>query len=173
MLNLLLLIGIPLALFIVSWRFLRKGNNLTPLKRRIWEVIGVVSLLPAVFFLLVIFWFIATNFPFTSSIAAHASAPTGEEACVLQTFEGADGYAVRLYARAAGSPWVSHYLAYEDGRWRDCRLEFKGRELFVYEGGALRKIFMLPEATALPKEPAEQIPSNYTPEQILQKYNSK
>lgn len=81
----------------------------------------------------------------TDRTVAHASAASGEEVCVVQTFKDAEPYQVSLYAHKPGSPWVWHYLAHQDCRWRSCRLEFAEGELRVYEGSLLRKKLTLAE----------------------------
>ena len=138
-----------------------------------WSVVCAVSFLPVFFFFLIIFWFVAANFPFTSGIVTRFPAPTGEAACIVQTFKDVEPYQVSLYVRAPGGPWIWHYLAHQDSRWRDCRIEFKESELRVYEGATLRKTLSLAEATALPQDPNDQLPANFTPEQILQRHNAK
>lgn len=170
---LVLVVVTPLALFLVSMWKLRTSKEASPLKRRLWSIVCGISILPILGIITLISLFVAANFPFTSGIIADVSAPTGEEVCVVQTFKGAEPYQVSLYARAPRSPWVWHYLAHQDDRWRNCHVEFVGTELRVYNGDELRKALPLAEATAPPQYPREELPSNYTPKQILQHHNKK
>jgi hypothetical protein len=165
-----LLVGVPLALFIVSFWQLKRGNDLSRASRRVWIVLRAISFVPLLCTVLILLFYVAIDFPFTSSIAARTSAPSGEEACVVQEFEGfVDGYAVGLYVRAPGGPWTRHSLSYEDAHWRDCRIEFKDGKVFVYDGSRQVKALSILEATAPSKYPSEQIAGNLTPEQILAK----
>src|SRR3954451_8549132 len=87
-------------------------------------------------------WFVATfaisNFPFSSSIVAQTATLSGYDICVVQTFKDLEPYQVSYYARRAGGPWVWHYLAHQDDRWRSCRVEVSGDTLRIYRGSTLR-----------------------------------
>jgi hypothetical protein len=172
-LNLALWIAIPLVVFIASlWR-LRMGKENSRVNRRLWVVVCALSALPLLFVATLVLWFVAANFPFSSGIVAVASAPTGEEVCIVQTFKGAEPYQVSLFARKPEAPWVWHYLAHEDCRWRNGHVEFVGVELRIYDGLELMKTFSLAEATTPPEDARKSLPSTYTPEQILQYHNDR
>jgi hypothetical protein len=166
--NCFLFVGVPLALFFLSKWQLKRGDELSSLSRRMWIVLRAVSSVPLFCTIFVLIFLVTAGFPFTSGIAARASAPTGEEAFVIQEFEGfVDGYAVGLYVRAPGGPWTRHSLSYEDGHWWNCRIEFKDGKVFVYDGSRLVKSLSILEAAAPAKYPSEQIPGNFSPEQVL------
>jgi amino acid transporter len=164
-------IVIPLAVSVLAIPRLRASSATSRTKKMLWGGSLGISLLPILGVGFLILWYVVANFPFTSGIVARASAPSGEEACVVQTFKGTEPYQVSLYARRPGQPWAWHYLAHQDNRWGSCRLEFTGDELRVYADSKLRKTFSLAEATAIPKDPRDQLPANYTPEQILAQHN--
>lgn len=164
--------ALPLALLIVAILRLRQRSRLSRAGIVAWSSIGFVSLLPLLGINYLVVWFAITNFPFTSGVIAHASSPNGEEACIVQTFKGAEPYQVSLYARRSAQPWVWHYLAHQDSRWRHCRLEFADGQLHIYTGATLRKTFPLVEAMTIADDPRDQLPATYTPEQILAQHNA-
>lgn len=141
------------------------------LDKTLWTGLAVVLLAPLVFILSLLGWFAAANFPFTSGVIAEASAPTGVQACVVQTFKGAEPYQVSIYIRGAGGPWTWHYLAHQDTRWRSCRIEFEGDALRVYTGATLRKTFSLAEVTLRSRSVEHDFPASYTPPQIAARHN--
>jgi hypothetical protein len=136
---------VPLALLGVAIWCLR-APTLSRAKKAVWVGVTCVASVPLAALTLLMVWFAAENFPFTSGVIAHASSAHGEEACVVQTFKGAEPYQVSLYARRAGQPWVWHYLAHQDGRWRSCRIDFSEGQLRVYTGSTLRKSFSVSDA---------------------------
>jgi hypothetical protein len=166
-----IVIVMPLVLSVVAIPRLIAGNATSRTKKILWGSLFGISLLPILGIGCLILCYVVANFPFTSGVIAHGSAPGGEEACVVQTFKGTEPYQVSLYVRRPGEPWVWHYLAHQDNRWWNCRLEFARDELRVYTGFTLRKTFSLAEATVLPKDPQYQLPANYTPQQILAKHD--
>lgn len=152
------------------WRL--RSHTLSRPKKTLWVAVCCIAFLPlsGIAFLLTLF--AVDNFPFTSGVIAHASSPNGEEACVVQTFKGPEPYQVSLYARRPGQPWVWHYLAHQDDRWRGCHIDFTEGQIRVYTGSTLRKSFLLAEAITVTGDPHDELPSNYTPEQILAKHNA-
>jgi hypothetical protein len=162
----------PVALLILAIKRLRQPSQLSRKSTIWWSSVGFVSLLPLLGISLLLVWFAIDNFPFTSGVIAHASSPAGEEACVVQTFKGAEPYQVSLYARRTGQSWMWHYLAHQDDRWRSCHLEFVGDQLRVYTGSTLRKSFSVPDATTRPDAAHEELPASYTPEQISAQHNA-
>jgi hypothetical protein len=163
----------PVLVLISVWR-LKAAKELSRSKRRLWIAVCVTSSLPTLGIAALTLLFIAGSYPFKSGIVAVASAPGGEEVCIVQTYKGAEPYQVSLYARKPGGPWVWHYLEHQDFHWQDCRIEFVGTEMRIYEGGDLRRTLSLAEATTpLPHDSGDDLPSNYTPEQILQHHNEE
>jgi hypothetical protein len=167
-LTVLALFGLALAL-----SRLRHRRQLSRGKVIGWGTLGIVSLLPLLAVGAVLGWYVVPNFPFTSGVIAHGSSPNGIEACVVQTFKGAEPYQVSLYARHAGEPWRWHYLAHQDNRWRDCRIEFTASELRVYTGSTLRKSFPITATVAASDSDDHGFPANYIPEQILAEHNAR
>lgn len=123
-------------------------------------------MLPYLAFIAAIFWITVLDFPFTSGVIADATAPTGEEVCVIQISDVFE-YQVSLYAHRAGQPWVWHYLENDDDRWRNCRLGFSGDELRVYTGSTLRKTIPVSQLTTKEVNDSREFPADYTPAQIL------
>lgn len=150
---------------------MRREGRGSGLEKTLWTGLAVVLLAPLVFVLSLLAWFAAANFPFTSGVIVEASAPTGEQACVVQTFKGAEPYQVSIYVRRANGPWTWHYLAHQDTRWRRCRIEFEGDALRVYTGARLRKTFSLAEAALRPWDAGYDLPASYTPRQIAAHHN--
>jgi len=167
-----LAVAILLLFFLSVWQ-LRRPRKGSQVKERFWAIVCGVTLLPLLGVGCLVLLFGLGNFPFTSGVVAHASAVTGEEVCVVQTFKGAEPYQVSLYAHKPGTPWVWHYLAHQDNRWRTCRIEFLGDNLLVYEGSSVRKTLSLAEATALPPDAREELPASYTPKEILEHHNAQ
>ena len=163
---------LPLALLTVAIMRLRQRRRLSRASAIWWSSVGFVALLPLLGISFLLLWFTVANFPFTSGVIAHASSPVGEEACVVQTFKGAEPYQVSLYARRPGQPWRWHYLAHEDNRWWNCRIEFADGQLRVYTGSTLRKSFSVAEATSKADSAHEELPTSFTPEQILAQHNA-
>jgi hypothetical protein len=163
---------VPLALLGVGvWRL--KSSTLSRPKKTLWSSVCFVVFLPLAGIMFLLVQFAIANFPFTSGVIAHVSLPTGEEVCVVQTFKGAEPYQVSLYARRLGQPWVGHYLAHQDDRWRSCHIDFADGQIHVYKGSTLRESLSVAEAFALPSDPRNQLPPAYTPEQILAEHNAK
>ena len=161
----------PLVLIVLARYEMRREGRVSALAKTSWTGLVVVSLVPLVFILTLLGWFAAANFPFTSGVIAEASAPTGEQTCVVQTFKGAEPYQVSIYVRRAGGPWLWHYLAHQDSRWRRCRIEFEGDALRIYTGATLRKTFSIAEATLRPWNAGHDLPENYTPPQIAARHD--
>jgi hypothetical protein len=162
----------PLALLTVAIMRLRERSRLSRARVVWWRSIGFLALLPLLGISFLVLWFAIANFPFTSGVIAHASSPAGEEACVVQTFKGAEPYQVSLYVRSPGQPWMWHYLAHQDNRWSGCHIEFAGPQLRVYTDSSLRKSFSIAEATSRPDSSHEELPTSFTPEQILAQHNA-
>jgi len=164
-------IVVPLAVLgLAIWHL--KSHTLSRPKKALWVGVSCVASVPLAGIAFLLVWFAVDNFPFTSGVIAHASSPGGEEACVVQTFKGAEPYQVSLYARRPGEAWMWHYLAHQDDRWRSCRIEFADNQLRVYTGSTLRKSFSVTEATGAPDSAHEELPASYTPEQILAQHNA-
>jgi hypothetical protein len=162
---------VPLALLGVAiWRL--RSHSLSRPKKALWVGVSCVASVPLAVIAFLLVWFAVDNFPFTSGVIAHTSSPTGEEACVVQTFKGAEPYQVSLYARRPGQAWMWHYLAHQDDRWRSCHVEFVGDQLRVYTGSTLRKTFLVADATTRPDSAPEELPASYTPEQISAQHNA-
>jgi len=126
-----------------------------------------LAAIPVLFFLCIFGAFAFSNFPFTSNVVAQASTPGGDGICVVQTFKGAEPYQVSYYARRAGGPWVWHYLAHEDDRWRSCKIEVSGDTLRIYCGTNLRETASIAAATAPPLDLQKQLPRDFSATQIL------
>jgi hypothetical protein len=165
--------ALAMFVFVVAVSRLRNRQKLSRGKIVGWAGVALVSLLPLLAIGSVFAWYAAANFPFTSGVIAHASSPTGTEGCVVQTFKGAEPYQVSLYARQSGQPWRWHYLAHQDNRWTDCRIEFRDAELRVYTGSILRKTFPIPAAVTVSDSDDHGFPASYTPEQILAQHNAR
>lgn len=161
-------IAVPLAFLAVSIDQFRKSGTTG---RIVWGSVAGLSSIPVLALSALLIGLIAANFPFTSGVIAHSFNPNGDEACIVQTFTGAE-YRVSLYARHAGQAWIWNYLAHEDDRWCDCRMEFSGDELRIYTGSTLRKAISVAEATA-PKQLEYQMPADYSPDQILARQNAQ
>jgi hypothetical protein len=163
---------VPLALLGVGvWRL--RSYPLSRPKKTLWVGVCFVAFLPLAGITFSLVQFAVANFPFTSGVIAHTSLPTGEEVCVVQTFKGAEPYQVSLYARRPGQPWVWHYLAHQDDRWRGCHIDFSDGQIRVYTGSNLRDSLSVAEAFTLTGDPRKQLPPAYTPEQILAQHNAK
>jgi hypothetical protein len=162
------LVVAPIGVFVFTRRRIKTGS---PVVKTLCWTLQVISLLPWLCILFFVGWFAVDNFPFTSGIIAHDSAPTGEEIYIVQTFKGAEPYQVSLYARRPGQPWVWHYLAHQDARWRDCHVEFEGDTLRVSTGSTLRKTFSLAAITVPSENLRDQLPATFTPRQILDDHN--
>jgi hypothetical protein len=115
--------------------------------------------------------FAVCNFPFNSNVLADIVAPNGDQVCVVQTFKGAEPYQVSYYARRPDGPWVWHYLAHQDDRWRACQVEIIGDTMKIYRGSELRKTASLNDVTLPPNDLREQLPGNYTAMQILSNHS--
>lgn len=168
---LVLVVTAPLALIFLARNEMRREGRVSALAKTLWTGLGVLLLMPLVFILSLLGLFAAANFPFTSGVIAEASAPNGEQACVVQTFKGAEPYQVSIYIRRTGGPWTWHYLAHQDTRWRRCRIDFEGDALRVYTGATLRKTFSPAEATLRSKDTGHDLPANFTPAQIAAEHN--
>jgi len=159
----------PLAVVILSIHKFRGSGKAGKI---FWGSVCGLSSVPVAAVSVVFVWFVAANFPFTSGVIAHGFSPAGDEACVVETFTGAE-YRVSLYARRTAQPWTWHYLEHEGDRWRNCRMEFAGDQLRVYAGGILRKTFSVADATSPPGESRYQLPAAFTPEQISARHNTE
>ena len=167
---------VPIGLFMFMRRCSRTGIPTSTIKKLLLRGVFGVSLLPFIYLSLFVVSAVADNAPFTSGVIASGVAPTGQQVCVIQTFKGWEPYQVSLYARTPNQPWIWHYLAHQDDRWRSCRVEFTGLELEIYTESKLRKKFALADITTLPKERQEYrwdslLPADYTPEKILARHN--
>src|SRR5690348_8781888 len=101
-----------------------KDNSASRNVKLFWASLLTIGAIPLVCIAFVLVLFVAANFPFTSNVVTHTTGPGGLEACVVQTFKGAEPYQVSLYVHRPGEPWVWHYLAHQDFRWRDSRIDF-------------------------------------------------
>ena len=165
------IIVVPLVLLSVAISRLRSATVPRP-KKALWVDITCVASLPLLAIALLLIWFTADNFPFTSGVVAHTSSPNGEEVCVVQTFKSVEPYQVSLYARRHGQPWVWHYLAHQDSRWRSCKIDFAEGQIRVYRGSVLRRRYSVAEAVTVTGNPHDELPATYTPEQILARHNA-
>src|SRR3954468_21392270 len=112
----IVVILMPLVMSVLAIPRLRASGATSRARKILWGSSLGISLLPILGVGFLILWYVVANFPFTSGIVARASAPSGEAACVVQTFKGTEPYQVSLYARRPGQPWVWHYLAHQDNR---------------------------------------------------------
>ncbi len=160
------------ALFVGEASRLWKRGVAPPRKVLALALCGV-ALVPLVFIVHLLGSFAVANFPFTSGVVAHASSPDGVEACVVQTFKGAEPYQVSLYARRDTQAWVWHYLAHQDRRWRTCRIEFADGQLRVYRDSALRRSWSVSDATDMSDSTEYQLPAEFTPPQLAAKHNAQ
>jgi hypothetical protein len=159
--------------FVFAVSRLRDRRKLSRAKIVAWASLAIASLLPVLAVGSVFGMFTVANFPFTSGVIAHGSSPSGNEACVVQTFKGTEPYQVSLYARQSGQPWRWHYLAHQDNRWSNCRIEFGDAVLRVFTGSTLRKTFPIPAAVTGSDSDDHGFPASYTPEQILAEHNAR
>jgi len=170
---LLVIIVVAALLLALAIIRLRDRSRLSRTRLTLWGGIGLISAMPVLVIAFFVLCYVALNFPFTSGVIAQASSPAGEQACVVQTFKGAEPYQVSLYVHRRGQPWLWHYLAHQDDRWRDCRIEFAADQIRVYTGSTLRKTFSVAEVTSSSGSAHEELPATYTPEQILAQHNAR
>lgn len=165
LLFLIAIVASPLIL-IFGIRRIKRNTQLSPMKRELGIFLLGLLMLPFLGFVALLLWFGVTDFPFTSSVIVHTTAPTGEEVCVIQISDIIE-YSVSLYAHRPGEPWVWHFIDGDDDRWRSGRVEFSGDEVRVYQGSKLRRTIAMSQLTVDESESVRKFPADYTPQRIL------
>lgn len=135
------LLGGPALLIVFGSRAAKRGL----LRGRIMCGVGVVLLLVV---LAPLTWHLYWGGPWHSRVLAHGVSPSGQEYCVVQSFQDwVEPYQISFYIRDTNRVWRWNYLDHEGYAWRTASASFTGEKVTVYRNGIPYRSLAMPTGT--------------------------
>jgi hypothetical protein len=128
----------------VVWGVRRFRKSTTGFARAMWGT-GAVVLST---YLVLLGWLLFYSIPGHSRIVTQGKSPSGQEYCVVQSFQALpEPYRVSFYIRDTSGVWHWKYLEHEDLAWRSAKVEFLGDVALVSRDGVPFREIPLPTNT--------------------------
>jgi hypothetical protein len=162
----LALLGGPILLVCFGLRSAKRGL----VRGRIMVGAGTILLLLV---LTPVAYHVVLGGPWHSGIVTQGISPSGQEFCVVQTFQDwGEPYQISFYIRDANGLWRWNYLDHEGYAWRTASASFSGDQVTVFRNGRPYLTIPMPTGTvniaSVPKGYQDRYcPADFTVEDVL------